>query len=96
MSDWPKNNPDSQWSAFRFAWQLGYTIAIPIVTLAVGGAFVDRWLGTKPWFMVGGIGLSMMLSTVGVYFKAMKVMTRMDGESKPKTDPPKPKPEQTS
>jgi F0F1-type ATP synthase assembly protein I len=86
MSDWPKNNPDSQWSAFRFAWQLGYTIAIPIVILAVGGVFVDRWLGTKPWFMVGGIGLSMLLSTVGVYFKAMKVMTRMDRESKPKAE----------
>ncbi|MFA6197729.1 MAG: AtpZ/AtpI family protein [Patescibacteria group bacterium] len=90
MSDRRDKNTDSDWSALRFAWELGYTIAIPVVVLAVGGAFADRWLGTKPWIMIAGIGLSMLISTVGVYMKAIRVMSRMDrtsSQTKPAPDP---------
>jgi F0F1-type ATP synthase assembly protein I len=96
MSDFKKKNTDNEWSAFRFAWELGYTIAIPLVVLALGGVFVDRWLGTKPWFMVAGIVLSMILSTVGVYIKAMRVMSRMDHSPQTKPEAPDAKNDQTS
>jgi len=94
MSDRKNNNPDSDWSAFRFAWELGYTIAIPIVILAAGGAFLDRWLGTKPWLMIVGIGLSMLISTVGVYLKAIKVMSRIDRANNQAKDTPNQKTDQ--
>ncbi len=71
-----KNESQAVWSAFRFAWELGYTIALPLIILALGGALLDRWLGTKPWFLLGGVIISMGVSTIGVYFKAMKVIAQ--------------------
>ncbi|MDD5342321.1 MAG: AtpZ/AtpI family protein [Patescibacteria group bacterium] len=77
-----KSEAEAKWSAVRFAWELGYTIAIPLVVLAIGGALLDRWLGTKPWFLLGGVLLSMGISTVGMYLKAIKVISQNRGNPK--------------
>lgn len=57
------------WSALNLAWELGYTIALPIVILGFGGAMLDKKLGTSPLFLLAGIALSIIISGVAVYRK---------------------------
>jgi len=63
------------WSALALAWELGYTIAIPIVIFAIGGRFLDKKLGSSPILLLLGILLALIISSVGVYRKTMKVMS---------------------
>lgn len=62
------------WNALSLAWELGYTIAVPIVIFALLGRFLDKWLGTSPWLLLVGIFASLIASSVGVYFKAIKII----------------------
>ncbi len=62
------------WSALSLAWELGYTIAVPIVVFALLGRFLDKWLGTSPWLLLVGIFASLIASSIGVYFKAAKII----------------------
>ena len=57
----------------NLAWELGYTIAIPIVVLGLGGAWLDKKLVTSPLFLLVGIGLSLILSGLGIYRKIKKI-----------------------
>lgn len=64
------------WSALSLAWELGYTIAIPIVVFALGGRLLDRKLGTSPWLLLVGIGISLVVSSWLVYFKTVRIIGR--------------------
>lgn len=61
------------WSALNLAWELGYTIALPIVILGIGGAWVDKKLGTSPALLLIGIALSLIISGVSVYRKVKDI-----------------------
>ena len=62
------------WSALSLAWELGYTIAVPIVVFALGGRLLDRKLETAPWLLLAGIFLSLVVSSWLVYFKTIKII----------------------
>jgi F0F1-type ATP synthase assembly protein I len=47
--------------------ELGYTIAVPLVVLALGGRFLDRHFGTSPLFLLVGIALSLISSGLYIY-----------------------------
>ncbi len=47
--------------------ELGYTIAVPLVLFALGGRFLDKHLGTSPLFLLVGIFLSLMGSSYLIY-----------------------------
>ena len=64
----------STWSALSLAWELGYTIAIPIVVLALVGRWADREWGTTPWLLLAGIVVSTMISSFAVYRKVKKIL----------------------
>lgn len=64
----------STWNAVSLAWELGYLITIPLVVLAISGRLMDRWLQTTPWFLLVGIGLSLIVSTLAVYRKTVKIL----------------------
>ena len=70
------------WSALSLAWQLGYSIAIPLVVLALGGRFLDKKFGTSPWLLLSGVILSLFISTFLVYFKTIKILSESEYESK--------------
>ena len=72
------------WSAISLAWQLGYTIAIPLVVLALVGRILDKRFGTSPWLLLVGIFLSIIISTFAVYFKTVKILKETEDESKKK------------
>lgn len=61
-------------SALGLAWQLGYTIAVPIVALALIGRFLDKKLETSPWLLLAGILLSISVSSWLVYKKTLDIM----------------------
>ena len=61
-------------SAWQLAWELGYTIAVPIVVLALVGRWGDRMLGTSPWLLLGGVLLSIVISGALVYRKMKDIL----------------------
>ena len=64
----------SSWSAYSLAWELGYSIAVPLVALALGGRLLDKKLGTTPWLLIVGILFSIIISSYIVYKKTTDVM----------------------
>lgn len=70
------------WSALSLAWQLGYSIAIPIVVFALGGRLLDKKFGTSPWLLLSGVMLSLFLSTFLVYVKTIKILSETGRENK--------------
>ena len=67
-------NSDKQFSAVGLAWELGYTIAVPLVVFALGGRWLDKKLGTAPWLLLVGILVSIALSSWLVYKKTLDIM----------------------
>ncbi|MDO8462797.1 MAG: AtpZ/AtpI family protein [bacterium] len=72
MDDTGKN--DGTWTALGLAFQLGYLVAIPIVVFAFIGRTLDARFGTSPWFLLGGILLSLIASSILVVRKAKDVI----------------------
>jgi len=69
-----KEKKENSFSALGLAWNLGYTIAVPIVALALLGRFLDKKLGTTPWLLLFGILLSVAVSSWVVYKKTLDIM----------------------
>ena len=67
-------NNQGTWSALSLAWELGYTIAIPIVAFALVGRVLDQKLDSSPWLLLIGIFLSILASSWLVYFKMVKII----------------------
>jgi len=68
------------WEALGFAWEMGYTMAIPLVALALCGKLLDRYLNTSPAFLLTGIFLSIIASSILVGIKATKIIKKVSGE----------------
>jgi len=66
--------PDKSFSAVGLAWELGYSIAVPIVVFALLGRFLDKKLGTAPWILLAGILISIAASSWLVYKKTLDIM----------------------
>lgn len=62
------------WSAVSLAWELGYTIAIPIALLGFSGAYADRYFDTSPLFLLIGVFLSLAISTIGIVRKTKRIL----------------------
>lgn len=69
-----ERKPPIDFSAWQLAWELGYTIAIPIVLLALLGRWADRMLGTSPWLLLLGVLLSTVISSFIVYRKISRIL----------------------
>jgi len=72
------------WSALSLAWQLGYTIAIPLIALALTGRILDKRFGTSPWLLLAGIFLSLIVSTIAIYYKTIRILSETEREKKEK------------
>jgi F0F1-type ATP synthase assembly protein I len=68
-----KNN---DFSAVSLAWELGYSIAVPLVVLALGGRFLDKKLDTSPFLLIAGILISIFASSYIVYKKTTDIMNQ--------------------
>lgn len=63
--------------ALGLAIELGYTIAIPLITLALLGRLLDRKLETAPWLLLAGILISLIVSSWLIYFKITKIIAKL-------------------
>jgi len=72
MADDKQN--EKPWSALGFAWELGYSIVIPLVVFALAGRLLDKKLGTSPWLLLVGLLVAIISSTYIVYKKTVKIM----------------------
>lgn len=45
------------------AWELGYTIAIPLVIFALAGRFVDKYFNSSPLWLLIGIVVSIVFTS---------------------------------
>ncbi len=77
-----ENGSKFDWRVVDLAWRMGYTIALPIVLLALGGRLLDKRLGTSPIFLLIGILASLAISTIGIYRIAAPII---DDLGKPDT-----------
>ena len=57
-----------------FAFEIGYTISIPILLLVLGGRLLDKNLGTTPLFMITGLLISVFSTGYIIYKKTKKLM----------------------
>ncbi len=71
---------ESAWSALGLAWNLGYTIAIPIVFFAFLGRYLDKKWDLSPWMLLLGIFLAMTTSGIMIYRKTMNILGDIDKE----------------
>ena len=55
---------------------IGWYFALSIVGGAVGGVFLDRWLGTTPLFALLGLLLGFILAFWGGYLLLMEELGR--------------------
>jgi F0F1-type ATP synthase assembly protein I len=74
-----RNNVNEDISVISLAWDLGWMIVIPIIILATGGALLDKKNGTSPWILLAGIGFSLIITSVMVYGRVMKVLASLGG-----------------
>gem|GEM_PF-1254777 len=72
----------STYSALKLSFELGYTIAIPIVVLALVGRLLDKKFETSPWLLIAGILLSLVVASVGLVVKFGKILASMRLEEK--------------
>lgn len=78
------------WQALSLLGQLGYVIAIPLVLLALLGRFLDKKYSCSPWFLIAGMFLALVISTVWVYKKTMQIMGEATKDDKEKNEENKP------
>ncbi len=69
-----KEDRNNSWSALGFAWQLGYSITVPLIVFALAGRLLDKKLGTSPWLLLFGLLLAIITSSYIVYKKTIEVM----------------------
>ncbi|PIQ68845.1 MAG: hypothetical protein COV91_02110 [Candidatus Taylorbacteria bacterium CG11_big_fil_rev_8_21_14_0_20_46_11] len=69
----PKKEP-SVFKLYGLVFEVGYTIAIPLVLFAIAGRYIDKTLETSPWLLLSGIVLSIFVSSFIVYRKVSKLL----------------------
>jgi len=76
----PGSRKDSSGSAkaFAIAWMLPFSLVVPMVIGGVAGFFLDRWLHTKPLFLLllGLIGLGLGIRDV---LKTLSLLDKKNG-----------------
>ena len=76
------NNKQDSWSALSFAWELGYSISIPLVVFTLGGRLLDKKLGTAPWLLLIGLFISIIVTFYIVYQKLMTIIKDQESSDK--------------
>lgn len=66
------------WQALNLAWELGYTIVIPLVLFALAGRYADKQYGTSPWLLLTGMALAIIATTFALVRKFSKLIAQMN------------------
>jgi ATP synthase protein I len=63
------------WKALAELSTIGMTMVLSTVIGLAGGYFADRWLGTKPWLTLIGLGFGIVAGFVN-FFRSVKTAER--------------------
>ena len=55
------------------ALDIGFTIALPLVFLALGGRLLDKYLGSSPLFLLTGMAVAITISLMVIFKKVRKL-----------------------
>lgn len=66
------------WQAVGLVFQFGYTIALPLVVLALAGRFLDKKFNSSPILFLVTIVLSLIISSVALLIKIKKIMGEIE------------------
>ena len=55
------------WKALAELSRIGMTMVLATVIGLAGGYFLDRWLGTKPWLTLIGLGFGIAAGFVNLF-----------------------------
>ncbi|MEA2088420.1 MAG: AtpZ/AtpI family protein [Patescibacteria group bacterium] len=69
------SNKDSRQLALSFAWELGYSIVIPLLFFAIGGRLLDEKFSCSPFIFLLAIVLSILVSTFVIYKKVTRIIS---------------------
>lgn len=76
-----QSDSDSTWNALSFAWELGYSIVIPLVVMLLGGIYFDKRFETSPRFTLIGVGLSFIVTCILLVTRVRKVLKEFEQPS---------------
>lgn len=62
-------------------WELGYSIAIPLVLFALAGRLLDRHFNTSPLFLLLGVLLSLVITSLWLTRIAKRMLSEIEKES---------------
>lgn len=79
------NDKEQQFSALKLSLEFGYTIVIPLVVLAIVGRLLDARFDTSPWFLITGVILSMLVSSLALVMKFKKILGQIEKSADTKT-----------
>ena len=66
------------WQALNIAWELGYTIVIPLVLLALAGRWADRLFDTSPWLFLSGVVIAIVSTSILLVRKFSRLVRDMN------------------
>jgi F0F1-type ATP synthase assembly protein I len=67
--------------ALLIGWELGYSIAIPLVLFALGGRLLDRHYGTSPLFLLIGVLVSLVSTSLWLTRIAKRMLSDIEKNS---------------
>jgi len=65
----------SAWSALAELSSVGFAMVLATVIGLLGGYYLDRWLGTKPWLLLIGLGFGIAAGFV-IFFRSVNRANR--------------------
>lgn len=68
---------DSTLIGLGFAWELGYTIAVPAVLFGFLGRMADKAWNTGPLMLFAGIALAFVLSAIIIFRRLREILARL-------------------
>ncbi|MDA2935795.1 AtpZ/AtpI family protein [Patescibacteria group bacterium AH-259-L05] len=74
------------WQSISIAMQLGYAIALPLVIFAIAGRILDKQYDSSPIFLLTGVVLSLIISSILVFIKIQRIVKEMDREGHDPSD----------
>jgi F0F1-type ATP synthase assembly protein I len=66
----------TMWMALGLVWELGYLIALPAFLFGFGGAYLDKYFGTSPIFVLTGLLIALAISSFIVYKRVKAISSR--------------------
>lgn len=70
------------WTILSVVGNLGLAIAVPLVIFGLIGRFIDKHYHTSPWFLLAGIFLALIMTTITLASKMIKLLKDLEKANK--------------